>query len=183
MKQAMYGLILYIFLMLPPVVTISESIMVIHMHMQMPLLIIVGMLFTPFLKRKFPAFFEKWNENGIPGLLLFFIILSYWMIPRAMDDALTSLPIEIFKFVSFPFLAGVPLRDSWKKLTPIVKKVFYVSLTILFGIMAWLYIASPTQLCNNYLVSEQKALGWIFGFMALCVFIYYIQTLFLDDYE
>lgn len=183
MKQAIYGLILYIFLMLPPVVAISESIMVIHMHMQMPLLIIVGMLFTPFLRDRFPTFFAKWNENGIPGLLLFFIILSYWMLPRAMDDALTSMPVEIFKFISFPFLAGVPLRDSWRKLTPMIKKIFYVALTILFGIMAWLYIASPTQLCNNYLIAEQRALGWTFLVMALCIFIYFVQTLFLEDYE
>ena len=119
----------------------------------------------------------------MPGLLLFFIILSFWMIPRAMDDAITSLPVEIFKFISFPFLAGVPLRDSWRKVTPFIKKVLYVALTILSGSMAWVYIAAPTQLCNNYLVSEQKALGWIFFFMALCIFIYYIQTLFLEDYE
>lgn len=183
MKQAIYGLVLYIFLMLPPVVEIAESIMVIHMHMQMPLLIFVGMLFTPYLKERFPAFFEKWNENGIPGLLLFFIILSYWMIPRAMDDAIVHAPVELFKFISFPFLAGVPLRDSWRKVTPFVKKVFYVALVILFALMAWVYIASPTQLCNNYVMVEQKALGWTFLFMGLCMFMYYVLTLFWEEYE
>ena len=183
MKQAIYGLILYIFLMLPPVIEIAESIMVIHMHMQMPLLIIVGMLFTPFLKERFPSFFEKWNENGIPGILLFFILLSYWMIPRAMDDALTSLPVEVFKFISLPFLAGVPLRDSWRKLTPLVKKVLYVLLVLEFGILGWLYIFSDTQLCNNYVIAEQQALGWTFVIFAVCIFIYFLQTLFIKDYE
>lgn len=183
MKQAIYGLILYIFLMLPPVIEIAESIMVIHMHMQMPLLIIVGMLFTPFLKERFPSFFEKWNENGIPGILLFFIVLSYWMIPRAMDDALTSIPVEVFKFISLPFLAGVPLRDSWRKLTPLVKKVLYVLLVLEFGILGWLYIFSDTQLCNNYVIAEQQALGWTFVIFAVCIFIYFLQTLFIKDYE
>lgn len=183
MKQAIYGLILYIFLMLPPVIEITESIMVIHMHMQMPLLIIVGMLFTPFLKERFPSFFEKWNENGIPGILLFFIVLSYWMIPRAMDDALTSIPVEVFKFISLPFLAGVPLRDSWRKLTPLVKKVLYVLLVLEFGILGWLYIFSDTQLCNNYVIAEQQALGWTFVIFAVCIFIYFLQTLFIKDYE
>lgn len=183
MKQAMYGLVIYIFLMLPPVIEIAESIMVIHMHMQMPLLIIVGMLFTPFLKERFPNFFEKWNENGIPGILLFFIVLSYWMIPRAMDDALTSIPVEVFKFISLPFLAGVPLRDSWKKLTPLVKKVLYVLLVIEFGLLGYLYIFSDTQLCNNYVIAEQQALGWTFVIFAVCIFIYYLQTLFIKDYE
>lgn len=183
MKQAIYGLILYIFLMLPPVIEIAESIMVIHMHMQMPLLIIVGMLFTPFLKERFPSFFEKWNENGIPGILLFFIVLSYWMIPRAMDDALTSIPVEVFKFISLPFLAGVPLRDSWRKLTPLVKKVLYVLLVLEFGILGWLYIFSDTQLCNNYVIAEQQALGWTFVIFAVCIFIYFLQTLFIKEYE
>lgn len=183
MKQAIYGLILYIFLMLPPVIEIAESIMVIHMHMQMPLLIIVGMLFTPFLKERFPSFFEKWNENGIPGILLFFIVLSYWMIPRAMDDALTSIPVEVFKFISLLFLAGVPLRDSWRKLTPLVKKVLYVLLVLEFGILGWLYIFSDTQLCNNYVIAEQQALGWTFVIFAVCIFIYFLQTLFIKDYE
>lgn len=184
MKQAIYSLILYVFLMLPPVVEISESIMVIHMHMQMPLLIIVGMLFTPFLKERFPNFFKNWNENGIPGMLLFFIVVSYWMIlPRAMDDALTSIPVEVFKFISLPFLAGIPLRDSWKKLAPSVKKILYVALTIEFGLMGWIYMSSPTQLCNNYLIAEQKALGLTFVIFAFCLFIYFVQTLFMKDYE
>lgn len=183
MKQAIYGLIIYLFLMLPPSIEILESIMVLHMHMQMPLLIIIGMLFTPFLRERFPKFFAEWNENGLPGILLFFLILSYWMIPRAMDEALTSVPVEIFKFVSLPFLAGVPLRDSWRKLSSLWKKVLYVSLAILFGFVGWLYMASESQLCNNYLVSEQKALGLIFIIMAFCLFLYFIQTLFFKDYE
>lgn len=181
MKQAMYGLILFIFLALPPVVKISESIMVIHMHMQMPLLVISGMLMTPYLKQKFPKFFAKWNSDGVPGIILFFIIISYWMIPRAMDDAIANLGVEVFKFISFPFLAGVPLRDSWGKLTKRWKNITYIVITLLFGLMAWIYIFAPTQLCNNYLVTEQKALGWTFLFMALCVLIYFIQTLFIHE--
>lgn len=183
MKQAIYGFVIYFFMMLPPVIVISESNMVIHMHMQMPLLIVIGMLFTPLLKQKFPRFFEKWNANGIPGIILFLIILSYWMIPRMMDEAIASPFVEAWKFISLPFLAGVPLRESWRKLTPLVKKIVYVFIAVLFGLMAWLYIAAPVQLCNNYLISQQKALGWTFLFMGLCLFIYFIQTLFIEDYE
>src|SRR5690625_3990965 len=117
MKQAIYGLILYVFLMLPPVITLSESIMSIHMHMQMPLLGISGMLMTPLLQKKFPGFFSKWNKNGIPGIILFLIVFSYWLIPRAMDDALMLTSVQVFKFISWPFLIGVPLRDSWSKLS------------------------------------------------------------------
>src|SRR5699024_10908446 len=116
MKQAVYGVILYLFLMLPPVIALSESSMSIHMHMQMPLLAVAGMLMTPCLQKTFPNFFNKWNRTGIPGLILFMIVIAYWLIPRAMDEALTIPVVEIFKFISWPFLVGVPLRDSWSKL-------------------------------------------------------------------
>lgn len=182
MKQAIYGLLFYIFLMLPPVISISESIMVLHMHMQMPLLVIVGMLFTPYLKEKFPGFFEKWNTNGVPGTLLFYIILIYWMmVPRAMDDAISTLSVEIFKFISLPFLAGVPLRDSWKKLSKRGQSTALISFAIVYGIVSLLYIASPNQLCNNYIVAEQKALGWTSLFTAIGILIYYVQSLFIEE--
>jgi hypothetical protein len=183
MKQAIYGLILYIFLMLPPVISISESIMVLHMHMQMPLLVIVGMLFTPFLRERFSSFFTKWNENGIPGVLLFLIIIIYWMIPRAMDEAIANPVVEMFKFISLPFLAGIPLRESWRKLTKWGKNLTLISISILFTAVALLYIVAPLQLCNNYLVAEQKALGWTSLFMAVGIMIYFIQTLFIDEDE
>ncbi|MGM8366100.1 hypothetical protein ACLIBG_11570 [Virgibacillus sp. W0181] len=183
MKQAFYGLILYVFLMIPPVVTLAESIMSIHMHMQMPLLLAAGMLMTPFFQKRFPGFFAKWNENGVPGIVLFMVIVSYWMLPRAMDEALTIPVVEIFKFISWPFLAGIPLRDSWNKITPRIQNVILIMNSLLFGAMAWVYIASPNQLCNNYAIVEQRALGWGFLIIALCIMLYYIQTLFIDEAE
>jgi len=181
MKQAVYGLILLIFLMLPPVVTLSESIMSIHMHVQMPLLMIAGMLMTPFLQQRFPKFFAKWNGNGIPGIILFMIIVIYWLLPRAMDEALTIPAVEIFKFISWPFLAGVPLRDSWRKLRKFIQNAVFIIISMIFSLMGWLYIASPTQLCNNYLIIEQVALGWGFIIIAACLMLYFIQTLFVDE--
>lgn len=183
MRQAYYGAVLFLFLMLPPVITLSESIMIIHMHMQMPLLGIAGMLMTPFLQKMFPNFFAKWNRNGIPGIILFFIVILYWLIPRTMDEALTMPLSEIFKFISWPFLAGVPLRDSWSKLTPAIKNVVYISLTVIYAFMGWLYIASPDQLCNNYLIVEQRTLGWGFLLIAFCIILFFIQLLFVDDTE
>lgn len=185
MGQFKYGIILYVFLMLPPVVNLAESIMSIHMHIQMPLLAAAGMLMTPFLQNRFPNFFKKWNSNGVPGIILFMIIVSYWLLPRAMDEALTIPLVQVFKFISWPFLVGVPLRDSWGKLSALGQKVIYLSISLLFGFMAWLYIASPTQLCNNYLIIEQRALGWGFLIVAACIIIYYLQSIFIDysEYE
>lgn len=185
MKQALYGLILYLFIMVPPVVELAESVMVVHMHMQMPLLVVAGMLMSPFLQQKFPSFFKKWNGNGVPGILLFLIIMSYWLLPRAMDETLTVPAVEIFKFISLPFLAGVPLRDSWKKLSTAWKNTVFIITSVLYGLMAYLYIFSESQICNNYLVVEQVTLGWAFLFTAVAILVYFIQSLFIDlsEYE
>lgn len=180
MKQSFYGLLLFIFLAIPPVAQLMESVMIIHMHMQMPMLVIAGFLMGRFFQIRFPYFFNKWNQNGVPGILLFTIIMVYWMLPRTMDEALTSFSSEFFKFLSLPLLAGLPLRLSWKKLTSTWKNIIFITFTALFLLMGWLYIFSPDQLCNNYLLIEQITLGWGFLTMAICMVVYLIYITFTD---
>lgn len=183
MTQFIYGLLLFIFLMLPPVADLVESIMITHMHMQMPLLVISGMLMGGILKSRFPRFFEKWNSNGIPGITLFMIIVIYWTIPRTMDEALTLQSVEIWKFISLPFLAGIPLRDSWKKLSEAGKNIIIIIFTIKYFGMGALYIWTPDQLCNNYLLIDQLTLGWGFVTTAICLVIYLVYTYTVDPSE
>ncbi|MDF2787610.1 MAG: hypothetical protein K0S80_708 [Neobacillus sp.] len=180
MNQSFYGLLLWIFLVAPPVANFMESVMVIHMHMQMPMLVIAGMLMARFFQKKFPGFFEKWNSNGVPGITLFVLIVIYWMLPRTMDEALTSHLVEGFKFISLPFLAGISLRDSWKKLNPFGKNSIIISFTVLFLGLGWLYIWSPVQLCNNYLVIQQITLGWGFLTTSIGMVVYLGYNFFID---
>jgi hypothetical protein len=180
MNQSFYGLLLFIFLVIPPVADFMESVMAIHMHMQMPMLVIAGMLMAPFLKKRFPYFFEKWNSNGVPGITLFVIIMVYWMLPRTMDEALTTQTVEVFKFISLPLFAGIPLRDSWRKLSSAGKNIVIISFTLMFIGLGWLYVWSPVQLCNNYLVIEQVTLGWAFLLTAIAMVVYLAYNFFID---
>ncbi|WP_369345595.1 hypothetical protein [Caldalkalibacillus mannanilyticus] len=143
MSQLIYGFLLLVFLALSPVRHLLESIMVIHMHMQMPLLVISGFLMAHYFQVRFPSFFRTWNRNGLPGILLFVLIMVYWMIPRTMDEALTMWSVEVFKFISLPFLAGIPLRDSWGKLSSFSKNAVITSFTVMFFGMGWLYLKWP----------------------------------------
>lgn len=180
MTQFLFGLVLLIGLMLPPVANLMESVMIIHMHMQMPMLVIAGFFMARIFQQRFPQFFAKYNQNGVPGILLFTIIIAYWMLPRTMDEALTVQGVEIFKFISLPFLAGVPLRDSWKKLNKPAKNNIITLFTVMFLGMGWLYIQSNDQLCNNYLVIDQIILGWGFITMAISMVIYLIYVFVVD---
>ncbi|MBT2640034.1 hypothetical protein [Bacillus sp. ISL-39] len=180
MNQFLIGLVLLIGLMLPPVANLMESVMIIHMHMQMPMLVIAGFFMGLFFQQRFPHFFSKYNQDGIPGIFLFIIIMGYWMLPRTMDEALTVNSIEFFKFISLPFLAGVPLRDSWKKLSKNRKNYTIGFFTLAFLGMGWLYIQANDQLCNNYLVVDQIILGWGFITMAICMVVYLVYTAVVD---
>ena len=183
MKQSVYGLVLFIFLAIPPVAHFMESVMIIHMHMQMPLLVIAGFMMARYFQIRCPHFFEKWNHNGIAGITLFVIISIYWMLPRAMDESLTSFGVEVFKFISLPFLAGIPLRDSWKKMSSMGKGIVFISFTLIFIGMGLLYTISPLQLCNNYLLIEQITLGWGFLTTAICMVIYLLYLGFTRNSE
>ncbi|WP_078555048.1 hypothetical protein [Bacillus alkalicellulosilyticus] len=180
MTQCKLGLALLVFLAIPPVAQFMESIMVIHMHMQMPMLVIAGLLMAPFVQKKIPIIFEKWNNDGIPGILLFSFIIGYWLLPRTMDEALMIPMVEVFKFISLPFLAGIPLRDSWKKLSEFARNTVLIIFTIIFLGMGFLYIYAPFQLCNNYLMIEQLTLGWGFLLTAIAMIIYLLYKAFVD---
>ncbi|GAA3732255.1 hypothetical protein GCM10022378_20640 [Salinicoccus jeotgali] len=181
MKQFWYGLILFIFLALPPVRFLMESIMAFHMHMQMPLLFVSGILMYPFFKKHFGSFFNQWNSSGIPGIILFLLIVIYWMIPKAMDESLEIFTVELFKFVSLPFLAAVPLRDSWSKVGKATESIVFIILAVIFSIMGYLYVFYESTLCNNYLMVDQKTVGWGFAFFSLCLILYIVLTLFTDQ--
>lgn len=179
MKRSLIGISLYIFLLLPPIVQWMESIMVIHMLVQLPLFIISGYMIGKWLIDTVAHFFRKWNSNGVPGILVVVFITTYWMLPRAMDEALGVWYIEGFKFVSLP-IAGILLADSWRKLKGTGKSFVFLNYLPMFGIMAWLYIDSPIQICNNYLETEQKSLGWGFAFITIMMILYLVQYVFTD---
>src|SRR5699024_244061 len=179
MMKVSFGIGLYVLLLLPPVASWMESIMIVHMLVQLPSLIAAGYVIGKVIIRLFPRFFVKWNGNGVPGILIAVFITTYWMLPRAMDEALTFWYIEGFKFMSLP-LAGVFIADSWRKLTGIGRGFLFLNYLSMFGLMAWLYIDSPIQICNNYLEAEQKALGWGFAFITMCMVLYIVQYVFVD---
>ncbi|MEN1967301.1 hypothetical protein WMZ97_04400 [Lentibacillus sp. N15] len=183
MSQMKTGIVLYCLLLLPPTVQFLESIMLFHMLVQLPLLIMSGWLIGSYIMERFHSFFDRFNNNGIPGILTVIMITMYWMLPRALDEALTLWYNELFKFVSLPLLAGVLLRDSWKKLQTVGKSFVYLNYVPMFGLMAWLYIDSPIQICNNYLAGQQKILGWGFLFITTGMILYLLQKVFTDSSE
>lgn len=182
MKSLLLGICMIIVLALPPMRELLESVMIVHMLIQLPLLIIFGWIIGKYLLQRFPGFFAKWNGNGIPGIIIVIFVTTYWMIPRAVDEALTYPAVELFKFISLP-IVGILLADSWKKILLIGRSFVFLNYLSMFGLMAWLYIDAPIQICNNYLVAEQKALGWGFVIITAAMVLFTLQYVFIDHSE
>lgn len=161
------GVVLYILLVLPPLRNGLESVMAGHMLVQIPGLLISGYLIGGILSGKYQSFFQKYNIGGIPGMILVISVLLFWMLPRSLDAAINEWDVEVFKFLSLPLFAGIPLADSWKKMNEITKGFIILNAISMFGVLSWLYTSSPIRLCNNYLQYQQTQLGK--GFLILIV--------------
>src|SRR5699024_2597827 len=73
------------------------------------------------------------------------------------DDVLSSGYAEAFKFISWALL-GIALRDSWSKISRGWEYIVFIGVAIMYMTMAGLYIFSPDQLCNNYLIVDKEHL-------------------------
>src|SRR3546814_6535606 len=74
--------------------------MAMHMLVHIPLILFAGICASAawcssrwakpgFWKRRVRNW-KKYNEQGLPGLLLCSLVAAYWMIPKSLDDVLRS---------------------------------------------------------------------------------------------
>ena len=151
--------VVFVVLLMPPVKHALEASMTTQMLVQVPLLIAVGYLLCKALPQRLAAGIDAWNHRGITGLVLATLAGMVWMLPRALDAAVTELVVAVAKFISVPLLIGLPLGLSWPRMGFVVKGVFVLELIATFFRLGWLYLISPVRLCNNYLLDDQQRLG------------------------
>ena len=158
-RLCLAGAILWVVLAVPPVRHALESTMTAQMLVQIPLLALAGWWFaqgTPdWLQRHLAA----WNHCGISGLLLASLTGLVWMLPLAVDAALSDPRVTLAKLLSVPLLIGAPLALSWPRAGFVVRGVVLIELTATAFRLGWLYLASPVRLCSNYLLDDQQRLG------------------------
>lgn len=138
-----------------------EAIPLTHMLVQLPALALAGALIAPYLR------FGRgdWNRGGFACLLAAAFGIAFWMLPRGIDAALADTRWEVAKFVSLPFLVGLPLAAGWTRAHPLTRAVIKAQTVSMLAVMAFLYTHAPMRLCNAYLAQDQYRLG--LGFLAL----------------
>ncbi|AGT32000.1 membrane protein [Geobacillus genomosp. 3] len=182
MKRMSYlagGATLMAVLALPPVSRWLESSMIGVMLGQIPLLVAAGWLFGLALPRRFAELLSRWNENGLPGLLLAVSVLAFWLLPRSVDASLNEPLMRLAKWGMLPLLAGLPLSFSWKRLHPIARGVVHANVISMLVVMGWLYLAVPVRVCNSYLLDQQNALGRTMIALAIVLAAFWLLRLFV----
>lgn len=163
-----------------------EQSMASHMLLQIPALLIAGVLFAIALRgllenaggadsgrihraiRFINRRFQGIDEHGVAALTAFVLSSAYWMIPKALDDVLVSPAAEAFKFASL-ILVGMALPGALTRANRIIQLFFLGNFAAMTAIVGMLYQEAQVRLCNFYLMDDQVVAGQ--GLVALSVVI------------
>jgi len=143
-----------------PVRITLESDMALHMAVQLPLLIGLGLSLAFILRTGEPRWFADADWLGIPGIVLVVFTTSFWMLPRALDNAIADPWTDAAKFLSLPLLAGLPLGLSWRRMPPLGRAFIWANFIPKLAAVGGLYLAAPARLCAYYRLDQQLAAGW-----------------------
>ncbi|KFI21346.1 membrane protein [Nitrosococcus oceani] len=146
-------------LALPPLRHALEMSMITHMLVQLPVLAFLGWWLGQTFPEKLKRRIAPWNRWGISGMILVVVTVFYWMLPRALDAAISEPLFEIAKFIGIPLFVGTALSLSWFQLNFIARGVLMLEFWAMFMRLGWLYVVLPDRLCANYLLGEQRILG------------------------
>ena len=160
-RQVLVALALLALLLVPALRQWLTASMWRHMVLQFPLWMLAGAWLVAGLPLAVRAHVARWNAYGISGLVGAGTVLAVLMVPRVLDLALVSLPIEAAKCAAL-LLAGAALRLSWRAAGLVVQGFFLGNLLPMMAVVGQLYIDSPLRLCNAYLLDDQARLGaWL----------------------
>lgn len=146
-------------LWLPAVRSALESDMAVHMAVQIPLLIAIGVLLASAGRRHEPRWLAAADWLGIPGIVAVILATSFWMLPRALDQAISDPRVDFIKFLSLTLLAGMPLGLSWRRMPPLGRAFIWANFIPKLGAIGGLYLAAPTRICAFYRLDQQELAG------------------------
>ena len=149
-----------------------------HLLLQLPALALSGWLLARGLPDRGLAAVDRYNDHGIPGILMVSFTGLYWMIPRVLDASLQDPLWAIVKYASLPLLFGAPLALSWPRMHPIARGFVQIELLATLLRFGWLYFVSPIRLCSSYSLTDQVVVGKLLLIIATVIATYWVIVLF-----
>jgi hypothetical protein len=175
----MAGIVLLAALAAAPLRAMLEARMATHMLVQLPLLAIAGALLVHPLVPRLQARLQHVDGNGIATALVAVFASSYWMLPRALDAALSQPWVEFAKFVTLPLLVGGPVRLAIGRLSAVSVGFFLANVLSMWAAAGWLYRAFPARLCNYYLIEDQILAGSLLVLLATALAALWLSSFFV----
>jgi len=133
-----------------------EATMWRHMLVQLPLLVTCGALLRPWLRLSPGA--ARWDAQGLATFTATAFATTYWMIPRALEQALDEPFANGMKFASL-LLMGALLPGALRRAHVVVQLFFIANICAMMAIAGMLYRELPQRLCNAYLLDDQDLTG------------------------
>ena len=141
--------------------------MVRHMLVQIPLLVVAGVLLAPAAEQGLRRIAGARTASaplhdptvGAALVLLASFTFMFWMLPRWLDAAVNGAGADAAKMVTLVLLCGLPLGLGWRRLGAVGRGFLISQIVSMLLILGVLYRTWPDRLCNNYLVGEQELLG------------------------
>lgn len=154
--QRLTGIAIALTLVLTPVRDVIVASMTGHMLVQIPLLLLAGFLISAPPRTDMRR--SGLNPGGAPGLLLTAAVLATWMVPRALDLAVTSNSIAFLESGTL-LVGGGLLRHSWQRAGAIGQAFFIGNLTWMAAVAGLLLRDAPVRVCTTYLIRDQLYAG------------------------
>lgn len=127
--------------------------MALHMVVQLPMIVVAGALAGTGRGAR-----AHWDAHGLAGLTWLLLASAYWMVPRALEQALTMPLAELGKFASL-FLAGFLLPGALARAAAVIQLFFLGNFCAMMAIAGMLYQDMPQRLCNAYTLDDQVITG------------------------
>jgi hypothetical protein len=143
-------------LVMVPLRHLLEQHMLTHMLVQIPVLLLAGVLTGTAAPRL--ARMTHWNMAGVPALFAASLVLAFWMTPIAIDHAVASAGWDAAKAVSIVF-AGAIAAAAWRVAPTVVQAFFGGNMVWMSVAAGQLYQAEGPRLCNAYLQDDQALTG------------------------
>lgn len=135
-----------------------EADMARHMLLEFPLLLLLGWLLPERLPGRLKVRWQHYDQYGLTGWTAFGAVIGYWMIPAALDDALSSPIVNGAKHASLIGAAAL-LKEAMGRSPVIVEAFFAGNIAWMGAAVGMVYMETDVQLCLNYLADSQWRAG------------------------
>ncbi|UCH47727.1 MAG: hypothetical protein JSU95_16975 [Betaproteobacteria bacterium] len=166
-QAATASVLLWVFLITPPLRTALESSMLLHMLVQLPTLFLIGFALGWAWRQVPPQSITgralstliRANRWGMTGLIAAAFTMTLWMLPRLLDSARLDFGFDVAKFLTVSLLGGLAVSVSWRATPAILRAVIHLEVVATLLRFGWGYLASEERLCLVYLVGDQQRTG------------------------